>query len=420
MRAEGHRARPPGAFELPGADARLGAGWRARSLAEVGPLAWARRRELGVTRLAELTDLDRLGVPVVAAVRPGAPAGQNTSVQGCGRTREEAGAAALMEAVERHAAAAPRERRCAPVAALEAAGERLVSPRELGVEAPAAPLEWVRGQRLVDGAPTWVPAAEVLFPYHPPPGLARPVRPSTSGLAAGSGLAEATFHGLLEVVERHVTSRLGQGVWPARIPPSGLGGEAALLSARLEGEGVELLCLELRCHELRCHGLRCHESQGSGVPVVKVFALDRGAGQHHLAVSGQGAHLDPAAALLRALRELVQSRAVAIQGSREDLERHASSWADDPQTVEARFREVEALVGRLPPSTLLEAPAPAPPPTAGEALRLLRDRLGAATEGAVVTDLSTGPGGFAVAHVCVPGLWDRFVDPARGRDVRRG
>ncbi|HJK94750.1 MAG TPA: hypothetical protein RMH26_28695, partial [Polyangiaceae bacterium LLY-WYZ-15_(1-7)] len=41
-------------------------------------------------------------------------------------------------------------------------------------------------------------------------------------------------------------------------------------------------------------------------------------------------------------------------------------------------------------------------------------------EGAVVTDLSTGPGGFAVAHVCVPGLWDRFVDPARGRDVRRG
>ena len=51
MRAEGHRARPPGAFELPGADARLGAGWRARSLAEVGPLAWARRRELGVTRL---------------------------------------------------------------------------------------------------------------------------------------------------------------------------------------------------------------------------------------------------------------------------------------------------------------------------------------------------------------------------------
>ena len=54
----------------------------------------------GVTRLADITHLDRLGAPVFQAIRPWS---QGLSVhQGKGLTREAASLGALMEAAEHH------------------------------------------------------------------------------------------------------------------------------------------------------------------------------------------------------------------------------------------------------------------------------------------------------------------------------
>ena len=53
---------------------------------------------MGITRLADLTGLDRIGVPVFAAVRPNSRSVATS--QGKGLTPDAARAAALMEAVE--------------------------------------------------------------------------------------------------------------------------------------------------------------------------------------------------------------------------------------------------------------------------------------------------------------------------------
>ncbi|MGV3625647.1 MAG: hypothetical protein ACO1OB_32855 [Archangium sp.] len=62
-------------------------------------------RKFGVTRLARLTGLDRLGVEVVGAVRPRGHVLQVS--QGKGRTLEEARWRALSEAIELTAAESP-------------------------------------------------------------------------------------------------------------------------------------------------------------------------------------------------------------------------------------------------------------------------------------------------------------------------
>ena len=57
---------------------------------------------VGISRLAEITELDTLGVPVVSAIRP---ASRSLSVMsGRGTTPEHARIAATMEAIEAHAA----------------------------------------------------------------------------------------------------------------------------------------------------------------------------------------------------------------------------------------------------------------------------------------------------------------------------
>src|SRR5690242_11549896 len=55
---------------------------------------------VGITRLADVTGLDRVGLPVVLAVRP---LGRSLAVsQGKGLTREQAAVSAILEAMELH------------------------------------------------------------------------------------------------------------------------------------------------------------------------------------------------------------------------------------------------------------------------------------------------------------------------------
>src|SRR3974377_1951248 len=61
-------------------------------------------RLAGVTRIAEITHLDRLGVPVYSAIRPGAAEGAVSIYAGKGATKSQAKASAMMEAFERYSA----------------------------------------------------------------------------------------------------------------------------------------------------------------------------------------------------------------------------------------------------------------------------------------------------------------------------
>jgi len=58
----------------------------------------------GITRIADITDLDRIGIPTYTAIRPTAEIGGVSVYGGKGITKDHAKASAMMEGFERYSA----------------------------------------------------------------------------------------------------------------------------------------------------------------------------------------------------------------------------------------------------------------------------------------------------------------------------
>jgi ribosomal protein S12 methylthiotransferase accessory factor len=143
---------------------------------------------IGVTTVADVTDLDRVGIPNFMTVRP-----HDLGISyysGKGTTRADAYAGALMEAVERHAG----ERYDGPIfesSYYNLRGEHAcVDPLEIHV--PMARdysehllLEWVLGFDLMTRRPTFAPLNCVVSPYRPYSTMPL-FYTSTNGLASGN------------------------------------------------------------------------------------------------------------------------------------------------------------------------------------------------------------------------------------------
>ncbi len=117
-------------------------------------------RNMGITRIGNVTGLDHIGVPVAIAVRPNS---RSVSVcQGKGLTLDHAFASALMEAVEQfHGEDIAGRFRLVSYREL-AAGESVVDPGTLsgngGVLDPGKEIYWIEGYDLLRCGQCWVPA----------------------------------------------------------------------------------------------------------------------------------------------------------------------------------------------------------------------------------------------------------------------
>ncbi|MEU5091079.1 YcaO-like family protein [Streptomyces sp. NPDC021356] len=263
----------------------------------------------GITRVADVTGLDDLGIPVTMAVRPLA---RTLSVaQGKGATLAAARVSGAMEAIEawhgERAVPTADVRAPAdglgldlpyPVTALESHPGSLVTSRTV--------LDWITARSALDGEPVLVPAACVRLgrEVHDRWRLHLPSA-STNGLASGNTRAEAVVHALAELVERDTISALAdQRDGGQLIDPDSIDDEhCAALIDRVREAGV---WLEL-----------WHVPNRFGVPVMCCYLWRED--QPALLVSGSGAHLDPHVALSRAITEAAQSRLTQITGSREDV-----------------------------------------------------------------------------------------------------
>ncbi|MDQ6758962.1 MAG: YcaO-like family protein, partial [Acidobacteriota bacterium] len=160
----------------------------------------------GVTRLASLTGLDRVGIPVYAAVVPRS-ADPLSVYNGKGATPGDAKAGALMEAIERQVALTAR-----PVTVTASYEELSRSDATLDPGTvcqklraryrPDSRLNWLEGRDLFSGAALWVPArlAGYLWTHLPNPSAFH--LSGSHGLASGNCLEEAIAHALCEWVER--------------------------------------------------------------------------------------------------------------------------------------------------------------------------------------------------------------------------
>lgn len=297
--------------------------------------ARARLETIGVTRVADLTELDRMGIPNYMTVRPDDLGPGISYYNGKGATRAEALAGALMEAIERHAG----ELYDGPIVASSHYNLRhqhaCIDPLEIHVPMVGGYtehllLEWALGFDLIGRQPTFAPVNCVVAPYRP--SFAMPLfYSSTNGLASGNTRLEAVCHALCEIIERdalamamtrsHLAPAVagvleemgfddGQQSCRENAPPEislqGLPRQAEDLVRRMQQAG-----LEVRLRNL---------TSATGIPTIACTVYEPDGPPGLLgAHGGCGTHPDARIALTRALTEAAQTRIACIQGGREDL-----------------------------------------------------------------------------------------------------
>jgi ribosomal protein S12 methylthiotransferase accessory factor len=347
---------------------------------------------LGITRVADITGLDTIGIPVATAVRPNA---RSLAVsQGKGPTRAAAHASAVMEACETwHAEHVDLPIRLARFADLH---QEAVDPAALPAAPgspyrPDLPLPWVTGTDLTDDRPVLVPFDVVHTDWTLPPGWADGCFPADSnGLASGNTVAEAILSGLCELVERDAAALWGlrDDQPDRRIDPLTLANPVITeLVARFAAAGVAValwdLTADTRVPVVLCHAVEAEPSPFRPLP----------------AAGGLGCHPDPAVAAVRALTEAAQSRLITIAGARDDLYRREYTRALD-ETATAELRRAVLERAGHPFGTLPGAAAACAADVAE-----VRARVAAATGGRVAAvDLSRPDIGVPVVRVVAEGL----------------
>lgn len=268
-------------------------------------------RRCGVTRLADITRLDRIGLPVWQAVRP---AGRALSVhQGKGATALDARIGALCEAIESHAAEnVPADGPTAPYTAL-ASKTRAPDPsdylRRRAVHADAdRPISWCEAQDVATGAPHVLPHDLVSLDFTR--GADSPFDRSSTGLAVGTCLGEALLGALYEVIERDAVGEWFRSGPLARMTTTVRRGS---ITAPWFGHWRDRLAA-------------CGASLDIYLPpavtrlpvVVCILSGPAEYGVPRMAM-GSAAHADPDVALFKAFAEAVQSRLTLIAGARDDI-----------------------------------------------------------------------------------------------------
>lgn len=274
-------------------------------------------RTAGITRIADITDLDRIGLPVYTAIRPTAEYGGVSVYGGKGISKDHAKASAMMEGFERYSA----ERQDSDKTVVATAGEiqeygNYIDPKSLNLpkelekkDISDMPLEWSMSRDLISDSDFYIPTNAIFHPYIHGNDVASLFKSNTNGLASGNVLEEAILHGMFEVIERDAWSifELTHKNY-AQIDLDSI--KSDLINetiSKFEDKGVKIKLMDF--------------TADVNIPTIAASADDTITRDAGLLTLGIGTHLDPEVAILRALTEVAQSRATQINGAREDTVR---------------------------------------------------------------------------------------------------
>jgi putative methanogenesis marker protein 1 len=356
----------------------------------------------GVTRVADITGLDRIGIPVFSSIRPTAEGGAISVYNGKGTTAEEAKVSAMMEALERYSAeVGDRELLVDSYAGLRE-HENALNPRALILPEYVRDVEdvripWVNGYDLIQDEEIYVPANAVFHPLPAQYDRVRLFRTNTNGLAGGNELEEAIFHGLAEVIERDAWSlvEITRNTGPTVNVD---GGDLRALIDKFLNADVSVLVRDI--------------TSDIGVPTFAAVSDDTLLKNPTLLTIGMGTHTNARVAMKRAITEVAQSRLTQIHGAREDtasgdmrrlmgyewMRKQNEHWfarteSEDLDTVESRSLDNDDFLADIQ--------------------HVLARLQAAGLERVIVVDLTRAEIGVPVVRVIVPGLEMYGVDGDR-------
>jgi ribosomal protein S12 methylthiotransferase accessory factor len=353
---------------------------------------------MGITRIADVTGLDSIGIPVVMVCRPNARS--VTVSQGKGLCLESARASGLMECAELyHAETITLPLRLATYEELRYE-HRVVDVQELprGRDSrfhPHLRLLWCEARDLMSEEEILVPYEFVHMDFTIPfPDGHGCFVCSSNGLASGNNFPEAISQGICEVIERDATA-----LWQLR-------GRDRFAAARLDLESIE----DLSCRQLlgRFHTAGMTVAAWDITTDIKVAAFacyilprEDGLMWHGAIAEGFGCHPTREVALLRALTEAAQCRLTIISGARDDFDREEYHHLLDPDVT----TRIQDRLSRSAPSRRFADVVTHDSETLEEDISRELDCLAqAGLRSVAVVDLSKPLFGLAVARVIVPGL----------------
>jgi YcaO-like protein with predicted kinase domain len=364
------------------------------TLARVRPLMPV----MGITRIANITGLDCIGIPVTMVCRPNA---RSLAVsQGKGLDLTAAKVSGVMESIEGYHA----EHITLPlkIASFEELrySHTLVDVSLLP-QTPSRtfhthrPIAWIEGHDLVAGESVWVPLDVVHLSYTAAPGwMPGGFAETSNGLASGNHPLEAVEHGLCEVIERDAVT-----LWRLLGPAERA---ACRVDARTVGDPMCRSLLDRYDDTGMAVGI-WDVTSDVGVPAFCCRILDANEQPFRRLgfAEGMGCHPSRSIALARALTEAAQSRLVLIAGSRDDVLRAHYAEMRSEERVD-RYRA--ELLGTHGVRAFDDGPG-AENDTFDADVTWEVERLRAAgIERVIVVDLSKPELGIPVVRVVVPGL----------------
>lgn len=299
------------------------------------------RSVFGITRVANVTGLDVVGIPVVVVCRPNS---RSLSVsQGKGLDLAAASVSGLMESIEGwHAERIVRPLRLASHAEMSALVET-ADPRRLPQISVSRyhehlRLPWVEGYDVASGRGAWVPYEMVHLDMTIPLPEGSGCFPlGSNGLASGNHLLESSVHAICEVIERDAYA-----LWQYRAPED-------RLTRRIDLETLDDPASCSVVDRLRDAGLLValwDITSDIDVPTFRCTVLPIRDDPHRplYPSSGLGCHPTRHVAAFRALSEAVQSRLTRISSSRDDDDRADYELTRNPDRLgEMRTRLIDEV-----------------------------------------------------------------------------
>lgn len=302
---------------------------RARSLA----------KDLGISRVTDITRLDCAGVPVFASIRPDAQPGSLCVNAGKGLTIEEARVGACMEAIEYAFAECNRAALKVSYVPARNVYEGPRRPKSILDFCPRMNAEidldgriaCVEATDIETGEPFLVPGELVFLPF---PSTFRGKRyfgSNSNGLASGNSVLEATVHGLAELIERDICSfqaiQDGSELVANRSLPA---------SIRNIQKNLALVGMNLYVR---------YQVNTFGIPYFMAVVAEKDSHDPIYISVGYGCHPLKDIAVTRAVCEAFQSRLSFIHGGRDDLVHRHKRFAR--LSIKARMKYAGGLLQRV-------------------------------------------------------------------------
>ena len=408
------------------------------TLAQILPIC----RDIGITRISDITYMDKLYIPNFSVILPGT----EDSIwvySGKGTTRIHAIVSALMESIERYCSLPSTYSKSfiqGTYLELSKVYKKVLHPDEVleSVEPTyndkESIIDYVLGFDLLKNEEVLVPAQLVFSKFSAKPPCINVFSYShTNGLASGNVLEEAICHALCEVIERDAVSiadlcsssipysileniikslkKADYGSYLIRQIPddkfvddSSIFPDVNISEIAKEYEPIKFLVKKFSDTGISLL-IKNITQKDIGIPTFVASSIEWITNEYGYFAKGYGTHPDSRIALIRAITELSQTRAANIQGARDDFKK--IQYRDNDEIYKRKWEFITSssqIHTNNNKSTFSEIKTYIKNDILDE-IKLILNRLKkAGIKRAIIVDLTNPNIGIPVVRTIVPGL----------------